>query len=69
MDTGKYLRVTTQGFPYTLIWSKVGVPGFVCIEPWSGFVGPGHDLAQRPGAFLLPPGEKFSRTHRLTVGI
>ena len=69
IDTGKYLRIATVGFPYTLIWSKVGVPGFVCIEPWSGFVGPGHDLSQRPGAFLLQPGESFSRAHRLTVGL
>lgn len=68
-DTGKFLRIATGGFPYTLIWSKVGVPGFVCIEPWSGYVGPGHDLSKRPGALLLPPGESFSRTHRLTVGL
>ncbi len=68
-DTGKFLRIATKGFPYTLIWSAVGVPGYVCIEPWSGFVGPGHDLAQRPGAILLPPGQSFSKTHRLTVGI
>lgn len=68
-DTGKYLRVATEGFPYVLLWSAVGVPGFVCIEPWTGFVGPGRDLAQRPGAVMVPPGESFSRTHRLTVGI
>lgn len=66
-DTGKYLRIATEGFPYVLLWSAVGVPGFVCIEPWTGYVGPGHDLAHRPGAALLPPGKTFARTHRLTV--
>ena len=68
-DTGRYLRVDTEGFPYTLIWSPAGCRSFVCIEPWSGFVGPGHDLAQRPGAVVLQPGESLSRTHVITVGL
>lgn len=58
--TGRYIQVSTAGFYTTLLWSKPGVPGFVCIEPWDGFVGPSHDLAQRPGAVLLQPGEERS---------
>lgn len=68
-DTGKYLRIETEGWPFVLLWSAVGVPGFVCIEPWTGYLGPGHDLGKRPGALWLEPGECFTRPHRLTVGL
>lgn len=64
---GGHLRVETKDWPYVLLWSAEGVPGFVCIEPWTGYLGPGHDLMDRPGTILLAPGESFSRTHRLTV--
>ena len=67
--TGKYLRVKTEGFPYVLLWSALGCTQFVCIEPWSGFGGPGHDPAKRPGTVVLAPGESLSRSHILTVGI
>ena len=67
-DTGRYLRVETKGWPYVLLWSALGTPGFVCIEPWTGYLGPGHDLTKRPGTVGMEPGERFSRTHRLTVG-
>ena len=66
---GNYLRVETEGYPYVLLWSTPGEPGFLCIEPWTGYTGPGHDLSARPGAALLRPGETFARTQRLTVGI
>lgn len=68
-DSGKYLRVDVKGFPYVLLWSPAGVPDFVCIEPWTGELGAGHDLLGRKGAIALAPGESFSRTHRLTVGL
>lgn len=68
-DTGKFLRVETRDWPYVLLWSKPGVPGYVCIEPWTGFDGAGHDLLRRPGAAALQPGESISRTQRITVGI
>ncbi len=63
--SGKYIQVTTAGFYTTLLWSKPGVPGFVCIEPWDGFTGESHDLAQRPGTVLLQPGK--SRTWQLEM--
>lgn len=68
-ETGDYLRIDTEGYPYVLLWSAKGGPGFLCIEPWSGNEGPGHDLTKRPGTVLLAPGENFFRTQRLTVGI
>lgn len=65
--TGNYLRVGTEGYPYVLLWSKLGVPGFLCIEPWEGMYGPGHDIAARPAARVLAPGERFACTQTLTV--
>ena len=65
--TGRYLRVETENWPYVLIWSALGVPDFVCIESWTGYPGPGHDLSHRPGTELLSPNHPCTRTHRLTV--
>ena len=65
-DTGRYLQVDLEGAPYLLLWSQPGIPGFVCIEPWTGYPGPGHDLAARPGA-VLPPGASLRRSMTLTV--
>lgn len=67
--TGSYLRIDTAGFPHVLLWSADGGPDFLCIEPWSGGPGDGHDLLARPGTQLLGPGQSFTRTQRLTVGI
>lgn len=68
-DTGRYLRVATEGFPFVLLWSKPGITDFVCIEPWTGYLGEGHDMAARPGAILLQPGESITRVQRITVGL
>lgn len=67
--TGKALRVDTKDFPFVLLWSPKGCEEFVCIEPWTGAVGPGHDLAVRPGAVVLAPGESLSRTHSIIVDL
>lgn len=61
-DGEAYLEVSTAGFGWVLLWSKPGVPGFVCIEPWQGYPGPEHDPFQRPGAVALAPGESRSVT-------
>ena len=68
-ETGRYIRVGTDGCPFVLLWSKPGIPGFVCIEPWSGFIGEGHDLSRRPGAEMLLPGQSMTRTLRVTVDV
>lgn len=65
MPSGRYIEVDTAGWFTTLLWSKPGIPGFVCIEPWSGYIGESHDLMERPGASLLAPGE--SRTWTLKM--
>lgn len=66
-DTGRYLRVSTAGYPGVVLWSKPKTPGFVCIEPWDGRPGPGHDLMKRPNAYPLAPGESRSWTQTLWV--
>ena len=68
-DTGKYLRIDTAGYPFVLLWSKPGIPGFVCIEPWQGYPGPGHDPAKRPGVRMLATGESLTCVQRLTVSL
>lgn len=68
-DTGKALRVDTEGFPFVLLWSPKGCQEFICIEPWTGAVGPGHDLARRPGAVTLAPGESITATHNIRVNL
>ena len=61
-ETGKYIKVDTEGCPYVLLWSKPGVPGYLCIEPWSGWAGAGKELAGRPGTAVLKPGESKTCT-------
>lgn len=65
MPTGKYIEVDTAGWFTTLLWSKPGIPGFVCIEPWSGYIGESHNLLERPGAILLAPGESKTWTLKM----
>ena len=69
LGTGRYLRIATKGYPYVLLWSLPDIPGWVCIEPWTGYPGPGHQLAERPGTILLPPGASFSRAQRLDISV
>ena len=68
-ETGRYLQVDVGGAPYLLLWSQPGIPGFLCIEPWSGYPGPGHDLAARPGAALLAPGAALQRALTVTIAL
>jgi len=67
---GTALEVGTKGFPFVLLWSKPGIPGFMCIEPWHGLpdrVDGDHDLFTRPALKVLQPGESFTATHELTL--
>lgn len=69
LGTGKYIQVATEGFYKTLLWSKPGIPGFVCIEPWDGFAGHQHQMEDRPGAILLAPGESKTWTLEMTFAV
>jgi aldose 1-epimerase len=54
-----------EQFPYTLIWSKPGMPKFVCIEPWHSLPSPeGGSIKwdEKPAAAILESGEAWSAT-------
>jgi len=64
-DTGRAVVCSIRNFPYTLIWSKPGVPQFVCIEPWKSVPSmekSSTDWLKKPAAAILAPGEKWSTT-------
>ena len=64
-DTGRGVVCNISEFPYTLIWSKPGMPQFVCIEPWHSLPSPENgtsDWNEKPAAAVLTPGEAWSCT-------
>ncbi|WP_257309869.1 aldose 1-epimerase family protein [Geothrix fuzhouensis] len=60
-EGGPTLTLRWEGFPHLGLWAKPDPgPAFLCIEPWEGYAAPeGWDgeFADKPGGFLLPPGE------------
>ena len=63
--TGRGVVCNIEEFPYTLIWSKPGVPKFVCIEPWHSLPSPegsSTDWNTKPHTAILAPGEAWSTT-------
>lgn len=66
-NTGAFVRLDTSDYPYTLLWSKPNLPGFLCIEAWTGISGPTHQLRERPGTQMLPPGGQARFTQKITV--
>ena len=64
-DTGRGVVCDISEFPYTLIWSKPGMPKFVCIEPWYSLPSPengSRSWDEKPAAAILNPGEAWSCT-------
>ena len=64
-DTGRAVVCNIAQFPYTLIWSKPGMPKFICIEPWNSLPSAeGSSIAwdEKPAAAILLPGEAWSTT-------
>ena len=63
--TGRAVVCDIGDFPYTLIWSKPGMPRFICIEPWQSLPSPeggSADWNEKPAAAILNPGESWSTT-------
>ena len=63
--TGRGVVCNIAEFPYVLIWSKPGMPKFVCIEPWHSLPSPeGGSVKweEKPAAAILNPGEAWSCT-------
>lgn len=66
-DSGRGVVCDIQDFPYTLIWSKPGMPQFVCIEPWNSLPSPAQGSCrweEKPAAAVIAPGETWSTTLR-----
>ena len=63
--TGRGVVCNISEFPYTLIWSKPGMPKFVCIEPWHSLPSPENGTSnwnEKPAAAVLQPNEAWSCT-------
>ena len=63
--TGRAVVCDISEFPYTLIWSKPGMPKYICIEPWHSLPSPeGGSIKweEKPAAAILNPGEAWSTT-------
>ncbi|MBQ4600672.1 MAG: aldose 1-epimerase family protein [Oscillospiraceae bacterium] len=64
-DSGRAVVCDISSFPYTLIWSKPGMPRFICIEPWNSLPSPEDGSAkweEKPAAAVIEPGESWSTT-------
>lgn len=62
-DSGRGVVCAIADFPYTAIWSRPGMPRFVCIEPWHTLpAGDVLDWENKPGAAVLAPGESWDTT-------
>ena len=67
--SGRAVVCDIASFPYTLLWSKPGVPRFVCIEPWCSTPSPkdgDHKWEHKPAAATVQPGESWSTTLSMT---
>ena len=63
--TGRGVVCDISDFPYTLIWSKPGMPQFVCIEPWHSLPsveGGSSKWDEKAAAAILNPGEGWTTT-------
>ena len=67
--TGRGVVCDISAFPYTLIWSKPGMPRFVCIEPWHAIPSAqegDHKWEHKAAATTVAPGESWSTTLSMT---
>ena len=58
-DSGRAVVCDISNAPYTLIWSEVGTPRFVCIEPWQSIPTGEQAWESKPAAACLAPGESY----------
>jgi galactose mutarotase-like enzyme len=67
----RQVEMEFQGFPYLGIWSpKQENANLVCIEPWHGVAsktGEPEEISQKEGIRILPPGQKFECSYRISV--
>ena len=64
-NTGRGVVCNIEKFPYTLLWSKKGMPKFVCIEPWHSLPSPEYGTSkweEKAHAAILDPDATWSTT-------
>lgn len=69
---GAQVQMTVRNLPNFALWQKPGA-AFLCLEPWHGtapFADQGPELADRPDALTLAPGEgaEFGMDLRILPG-
>lgn len=68
-DSGRGVVCNIENFPYVLIWSKPGMPQFVCIEPWHSLPSEAdgsYAWEEKPAAAELAPGQTWSTTMKIS---
>lgn len=58
-----YMKMRWHNFPHFGIWSKKGLPGFICLEPWASYADVLHsagELNEKESVLKLEPKEIFS---------
>jgi galactose mutarotase-like enzyme len=66
---GARIRIGFPDAKYLGLWTKPGAP-FICIEPWHGITDPvgfSGDFLQKPGVFVLRPGETLAAQMDITL--
>ena len=66
-DSGRAVVCNIADFPFVLLWSKPGMPQFICIEPWHSLPSPEDGSCkweEKPAAAVIDPGESWSATLR-----
>ncbi len=68
-EAGPSLHFTWRNLPNLALWTKPGAP-FICLEPWHGTAaerGGSDDLAKRPYAVHLSPGDRAEFSFRAEI--
>ncbi|MBE9640684.1 aldose 1-epimerase family protein [Salipiger mangrovisoli] len=68
VENGPRLDFTFDNLPFLALWQKPGAP-YLCVEPWHGMHAPAggtSQLADRPGALCLAPGDRASFGYTVT---
>ncbi len=70
-NTGPFVRMRFDGFPYLGLWTKGPGAQFVCIEPWQGVaspVGEPQELRDKEGILTLAPSQEFETSYSMEIG-
>lgn len=63
---GRSVTVDTRGYEHVLLWGAPGDSPFACIEPWTGYPGPGGPF-EREGAIALAPNCELQRALKISL--